>query len=222
MKLMMKSKLKTRLIGAVLVLVMLSAVCCSLCSCLRQPAPQLDDVRAELIALIEGSADVNTVLFGTGLPVYLPGSEADTVLHLYDTDAPDYYCVTYDCPIADTNTIRELARAVYASAYIDPILSVMLDGAIVSGGSDTTQQVLLHADYADTAAGFMQSATRTVYITENRVYLYDTMVMQKKSTGLVLYVDVDTYLPSTPDEHLTVTLSFVQENGEWKLNTPTY
>lgn len=226
----MKSDMKKGNVSAVrsvALLLTLLLLCTVFCGCLRQPAPDLQDVRDELIALIEASGEVNRILFGTGLPVYAPDSEEARILGLYhgNSDAPEAFVVRFDAQCASCDDIRALAKSVYADIYIDPVLDGMLQGRLIT--TPEGKQTLLHADYNDAAIGLTMASDRKVFVTDTRTYLYDTMKITKKSTGTVLYVSVDSFLPSSDNdgdpEIMNVTLSFVKNaEGAWRLNTPTY
>jgi hypothetical protein len=60
-----------------------------------------------------------------------------------------------------------------------------------------------------------------VWITEKRIYNYDSMEIVRPSKANRITVEIDSYLEGS-EEHLTVRLSLVKQDGEWYLDSPTY
>lgn len=87
---------------------------------------------------------------------------------------------------------------------------------------------MLYARYLDTDEGLKKSNIHEAMIEEKRIYVYDTMAIVKPSGQSYVNVEIDTYLEDDIDayggeiKYLRVRLTLVKEDGEWRLDTPTY
>ena len=98
-----------------------------LSSCRRDRAPGIDEIRGELIDLIEASYEINTVFFGAGLPVY----DREDVIYadLYNTYASTQYVNSYDvvslhAKYSSINEIKAAASLVYSPELLEKNLFV--------------------------------------------------------------------------------------------------
>ena len=159
--------------------------------------------------------------------------------YVYDSDSPTHYdYVRIDCKYQDIESIMALAESVYTKSYLKGenwkegdlayggVYAAMFDG--VTLGTEIS-----YARYRtdDSIDGFflLKSNEFEPYFTEHKTYNYDTMkIVNPSRTDLVnveitangRYIDYENFEVKT-GEH-TVTLTFVFENGEWRLDTPTY
>lgn len=103
---------------------------CSLSACSGN-APELNEVRDELVSLIESSYEINEILFGEGLPTYERGGEYDKEHFLYspsDTEFAYYEYVTEDCGYFFTDRIKSAAEEVYTAEYLAGVYTMAFDG----------------------------------------------------------------------------------------------
>ncbi len=159
--------------------------------------------------------------------------------YVYNEDSPENYdYVRVDCKYQDLESIMALAESVYSVSYLKGaeweegdmayggVYSAMFDGFAL--GTEIS-----YARYRidDSIDGFflLKSNEFDPYFTEHKTYKYDTMKIIKPSradlvnieiTAVGRYIDYENFEVAT-GEH-TVTLTFVLENGEWRLDTPTY
>lgn len=159
--------------------------------------------------------------------------------YVYNSESPtNYDYVRADCKYQDLESIMALAESVYTQSYLKGenyteddmgyggVYAAMFDG--IAMGTEIS-----YARYRidDSIDGFylLKSNEFEPFFEEHKTYNYDTMKIVKPSranlvnieiTAVGRYIDYDNFEVVT-GEH-TVTLTFVFENGEWRLDTPTY
>lgn len=132
----------------------------------------------------------------------------------YDTDLT-YIAVRSDKYVT-VNDIKDAAEKVYSASYLMSIYETMFVGYMENGMTD-----MIHARYYDGVDGLMILKDADVWVTAKRIYDYDSMKIVRPSNGKQITVEMDTHLEDE-SEHLTVRLSFVLQDGEWYLNSPSY
>lgn len=195
------------------VLTIIAAVFLSLCSC-GGKAPALDDIKDELVSVIDKSAEVNLVLFGEGVPVYSRDDEENYNIYNGMTEGlSSYELVRDESPYQTTEELKKLAESVYAPDYIDPISEILFVG-------------YADEDVGVTAAKFYEWDGRLYrnmnfknYVTSVRTFDYDTMKIVKPSKAKYINVSLESTLDG---EKSTVTLAFILTADGWRLDTPTY
>ena len=215
---MMKRKtFKKAALSAVLVIL---SVLTLLCGCSRTPPPDMADVYGRVVDLIEQSRAVNVLLFGDGLPVIPYGSREAEWGMVYDgQENISYQRVSQQSSYQFLSDIQEAVERVYAKPYRDSVLSLILNGYTYQSGDN--EKTVVVADYMEKTTGLFLSTRHGILIPETRLYLYATMrITGGDATHFT--VQLDSYLPSSPEEIEPVKLSFVYENGDWFLNSPTY
>lgn len=209
-------KLATLLLALLLVLPMALSACAS-------RAPDLAEVKDPFSALIEASYEINEIFFGAGLPTHDRDGEFAKENNIYygfhGYDAYEYVVET--APYHYVEEIKYAASQVYSADYLEEICTMAFIGyADENTGSVSTARyleaegILLRYSFGD--------KDPFAILPGNRRYLLDTMKIVKPSSGTSVNVSVDSYLVGQEDEILTVTLRFILENGEWRLDTPTY
>lgn len=159
--------------------------------------------------------------------------------YVYDSDSPtNYDYVRIECKYQDIESIMALAESVYTKAYLKGeewkegdlgyggVYAAMFDG--IALGTEIS-----YARYRtdDSIDGFylLKSNEFEPYFTTHKTYDYSTMKIVRPSKAELVnveivangrYIDYESFEVKT-GEH-TVTLTFVFENGEWRLDTPTY
>lgn len=159
--------------------------------------------------------------------------------YVYNSDSPtNYDYVRADCGYQDLESIMALAESVYTQSYLKGenyseddmgyggVYAAMFDG--ITLGTEIS-----YARYRinDSLDGFylLKSNEFEPYFEEHKTYDYDTMKIIKPSRADLVnieitangrYIDYENFAVVT-GEH-TVTLTFVFENGAWRLDTPTY
>ena len=132
----------------------------------------------------------------------------------YDTDLT--YVATRSDKYLTVDDIKAAAEQVYSKSYLMSIYETMFVGYIESGMTD-----MIYARYYEGADGLMILKEANVWITAKRIYDYDTMKIVRPSSANKITVLIDSHLEGQT-EILPVRLSFIMQDGEWYLNTPSY
>lgn len=214
---------KTLSMIIVLMMIVLLTGCsgCSACS----SAPELDDVYDRIVELIEGSKEINTVLYGEGLPVYEIGSAYADYHRLYG-DASDstagisYEMVSEFAKYQSEGEIKAAAEKIYTADCLAPFYSSAFDGLAISDSQNG--MVIAKARYDIGSEQFGQLIDAENGLTGMRVYDYSTIEIINPSTAELFRIKVNTWMENTPEKIEEVNLSFVLcEDGQWYLNTFT-
>ncbi len=186
---------------------------------------------------------------GEGTPVYEDGGVClyATSLTFEDDnkDLPASPPAGYDFVRADErcksiSDILNLAAAVYSEEYLRGITTTMF----AADDKYTTLSGLnaKYAEYEYTKGGILGTPEQTVKLLmranhksveplmdEQRTYDYSTMKLLRNSRKNFVTIEIQSYGPYANLETgkvetgwSTVRLSFVRQNGEWRLDSPTY
>ena len=159
--------------------------------------------------------------------------------YVYGEGADENYdYVRMDCEYQSLEAIQKLAESVYTQGYLKGdnykegdmayggVYAAMFDGFTMG-----TEIVYARYRIDDSIDGFylLKSNKFEPYFTEHTTYDYSTMKIVRPSKAEHVnveivangrYLDYENFEVKT-GEH-TVTLTFVFEGGEWRLDTPTY
>ena len=204
-------------------LLALALMIASLASCSGK-APALEEIKGELVALVEASYEINDIFFGEGLETYERGGEFDREHHIYDENDSEfafYEYVTEDCGYLFAESIKADAEKVYTADYLEGIYMMAFNGyADENTGKITT------ARYLDANGWLLKYAFGDTdpfnILPGKRVYLFETMKIVKPSSATYINVSVDSSLEGEESEILNVTLRFKLTEDGWRLDGPTY
>lgn len=199
-------------------MVVMAMVVMPMFSCSRYgPPPEMEEVYDRLVEVIEESHEVNVLLFGAGLPTYARGDAEDDLIHRYYnfSDSTREYVTPY-AKFATITDMREAIARVYGSEYRESLME-----SLFTGYADTGVSVSLPARYSEDEKAMYQNKNITPLVTGTRVYDYAGMRMLKGSNQRYIKVEIRSYTEDCPEEWVKVTLSFVYENGNWYLNSPS-
>ena len=159
--------------------------------------------------------------------------------YVYGEGADEHYdYVRVDCGYQSIEAIQELAESVYTQGYLKGdnykegdmgyggVYAAMFDGFAMG-----TEIIYARYRIDDSIDGFylLKSNEFAPYFSDHKTYDYSTMKIVSPSKAELVnieivangrYIDYENFEVKT-GEH-TVTLTFVFENGEWRLDTPTY
>ena len=147
----------------------------------------------------------------------------DPVLY-YDSTDPEYYdYVKFDCEYTSIEQIKEAAEKVYSKDYLDAIYQMMFIGS-VSDSEYVDDATARYIEYADDEGNIslMKSNESKAFIHEIRQYDFSTAKIVKPANAEYVNIEIDSYLPSSPEERLTVRLSMILQDGVWMLDSATY
>ncbi len=198
-------------------LVLSSLLCTTSCSSRHGPPPKLESVYDRLVEVIEASHDVNVLLFGEGLPVYARDDAEDELIHRYYGVADNGR--EYVTPYAKYATIDDMKAAVsevYGSDYRESLFASTFTGFADSGISGN-----LPARYSEDEHSLYQNKYVEPLVRGVRTYDYASMKIMDGSYDTFIRVSVRSYSEDQPGVWTTDHLSFVYENGNWYLDSPS-
>jgi hypothetical protein len=142
----------------------------------------------------------------------------------YTSDDPENYdYVRYDCGYIEINDIRAAAEKVYSKDYLETSVYVALfTGAVTNENLDGF--VARYIDYGDDegSVSLMMSNEYEPLITETRIFDFSTAKVVKPGSKKLVNIEVETYLPSNPENRVTVRVTMVLQDGQWYLDSGTY
>ncbi len=145
--------------------------------------------------------------------------------YYYTSSSPmNYDYVTPDSPYLSVDAIKQAAERVYSKDYLENSVYVALfTGASVSDGlASLYARYIEYHDPSDDVTSFMMSNEYDPLITETRVFDFSTAEMVRPSNKKLVSIRIESYLPSDPSNRITVTLTMVNQDGEWFLDSATY
>jgi hypothetical protein len=181
-------------------------------ACAKSKPPRLEDIYDEAVELIEKSFAVNDMVFGHGLPVWHYGSEYADMLHIYQK-TPIFENVTEYATVATLESIKTRMAAVYSAAYTESLFAPLFDGYVYEEGS-------MPAQYREDATRQYQWKSYEPLVTQQRIYDYASMRVIGGDAETAI-IEIDSHLENEQTT-LIVELVLVLENGQWRLDTPTY
>ena len=207
-----------RILTVLLALSLLGGIVLGLGSCsASESAPEIDEVYDRLVQVIEASHDVNVLLFGAGLPVYPRGDAEDALVHRYYGMSDE--SIEYVTPYAKYGSIAEMQTAiaaVYSTEYRESLYE-----SLFTGYAAGEMSVIMPARFSEDDRFLYMSRYVDPLVSGVRVYDYARMEITEYSHASRLRVAIPSYTEDRPDEWKTVYLSFVYENGDWYLDSPS-
>ena len=187
------------------------------CSASREEAPDIDEVYDRLVQVIEASHEVNVLLFGAGLPVYPRGDEEDELIHRYYgvTDSGREFVTPY-AKYASIAEMQSAIAAVYGTEYRESLYE-----SLFTGYAADEMSVIMPARFSEDEKFLYMSEYVSPLVEGVRVYDYASMEITEYSHASRLRVSILSYSEKYPDEWKRVYLSFVYENGDWYLDSPS-
>lgn len=199
---------------AILAFVLVLSLSLPMMSCASK-APDISEVKERFVYLIEESKELNVVFFGTGLPVYRRGDAISERKKVYfDDKLTGYDRVMENTDYLTIDEIKASAELVFSEDYLSDFYESAFDG-IMTGSSSA------YVRFYDDTEWLYQNVNATVFALSERIYDYSTMNIIDPSSDTYVNISVESYSLADPTRR-TVYLSFVFENGNWFLDTPSY
>lgn len=194
------------------VFVLISVFVLSSCS---GSAPKLEDVKERFIYLIENSKELNTVYFGKGLPVYdRDGTLAKEKGVYYNDELTAYNKVMERSKCLSIDEIKARSMEIYSSEYLLALYETAFDG-VMTGSSSAYLRFYESDDW------LYENIYATDFEFSERIYDYSSMQIVKPSNNEYINIIIDSY--TLKDREIkSVSLTFVYENDNWYLDSPTY
>ena len=207
-----------RILTLLLALILLAGSALGLASCsASESAPELDTVYDRLVQVIEASHEVNVLLFGAGLPVYPRGDAEDELVHRYYGVADNgQQFVTPYAKYASIAEMQAAIAAVYSTEYRESLYE-----SLFTGYAADEMSVVMPARFSEDDRFLYMSKYVDPLVDGMRVYDYASMEIVSYSHSSRLRVSINSYTEDRPEEWKRVYLSFVYENGDWYLDSPS-
>ena len=194
------------------IIVLFSAL--SLISCSGN-APELESVKERFIYLIESSKELNVIYFGKGLPVYEREGVLATELGVYYNDElTSYNRVMEGSKYLTIDEIKARSNEIYSTEYLNDLYETAFDG-VMTGSSSA------YLRFYETSDWIYQNLYATDFELSERIYDYSTMEIVTPSNNEYVNITIESYTLENRTRK-TVELTFVYEDGNWYLDSPTY
>ncbi len=181
--------------------------------------PEIEDIYDRMVYLIESSHEVNTLIYGCGLPVWEDDSEYVEFMHVYYglDPARDYEIVMPNAKYFSVNQMKEEIEKIYSKEYLDEVIyRSIFDGYAIEDGIGGS--VVGVARYYEEGNYLWQSKDFKTFYTGMRVYDYSTMQIRSLGKADRCVVTIDSWLEDTPDQIETVEILITLQDGEWYLD----
>ncbi|MBE6684606.1 MAG: hypothetical protein E7592_03005 [Ruminococcaceae bacterium] len=207
--------MKKKIFIGILSFLLIFSATLSLSSCSGN-APNIDDVNERFVYLIEESKELNVIFFGTGLPIYRRDGELSNRKLVYSNDNVSGYnkVLLENSEYLSIDDIKAAADKIFSDEYLSELYESAFDGIMVN---DTNAYVRFY----DNTEWLYQSVSAGEFSLSERIYDYSTMEIVKPSNSKYVTVSIESYTLKDPKRR-TVDLTFVYENGDWFLDSPTY
>jgi hypothetical protein len=206
-----------KIMSLLLTVALLCGAVVGLSACSGGNPPPLEDVYDRIVTVVEASHEVNVLLFGAGLPVYPRGDAEDDLIHRYYGVADDgrEYVTPYT-KYKSIDQMQSAIAAVYSVRYRESLYETLF-----TGYADGDIMTVMPARFQEDERALYQSKYVESLVSGVRVYDYAAMEIVGGSNATRIRVAIPSYSESKPDVWTTVTLSFVYENGDWYLDSPS-
>lgn len=206
--------MKKRYAALILAAVLAITLILPLASCSGK-APELDGIKERLVYLIEESKELNILFFGKGLPVYRQDSElSDRKMVYFNTELMGYDRVMENSAFMSIDEIKSTAKEIYSEDYASEIFESATDGIMVGDAN-------AYVRFYDNGEWLHQNRNINDFKVDERIYDYSTMKIVDPSSAGYINVSVESYSLADSVRRI-VYLSFVYENGNWYLDSPSY
>ena len=197
-------------------------VSCSGCSSCSSP-PALEEIYDRVVHLIEESKEINTVIYGEGLPVYEIDSDYAKYTLLYGDEDDSTAMISYEyvseyAKFQSDTEIRAAAERIYTDGCLKAIYTHLFDGSSISDSQNGI--VVEKAKYSVGETQFGQSRSSESLLRGTRIYDYSTMQIIQPSTAVLVRITVDTWLEDSPDQIVQKQLVLsLESDGQWYLDS---
>ena len=186
----------------------------STASCGRKP-PEINDVSERFIYLIERSVEINDVLFGAGIPVYKRDALITDKRQIYfGVYQSNYELSMEQSRYFDVEGMKADVEEIFSSNYLKALYETAFDGVLFSDGA--------YLRFYQEGSKFYQTIGMDNFKYQRKIYDYSTMKIVKPSDDDFVTVEIEAYDIGMSHKRRVIEITFVKENGEWYLNSPTY
>ena len=198
-----------RIISLVFALLMV-VLTISLCGCAKKISE--DEARAYIKTLVDASYELNVIVYGEGLPYY----------DRTDTQGALYGPVVDNDKYKSTGDIKLAIRKVFSESY-----SSVLEATAFSGQSGVDYGYHTQPRYVDVSGELMVLKDfYNVDFDSDKYGDYEGVKVLKYNTDEVEIVKISKRFVEgkikSEDGKTTIVVTLVLENGEWRIDSPTY
>ncbi len=169
----------------------------------------VEEIKAELPALVDGSKVLNEIYFGDGFKI-------DGTISDVKANGGYFYCDCSDYELYSIIEIKDATEKVFTKEYAAVLYEAAFEGVV----SDTAVE---GARYIEGEKGLMQRAADTKYSLPEREFDYNSIKIKKRSGNSVTFF-INTSVDGVMSD--TLTLILVRNGGEgnysYRLDSPTY
>lgn len=188
----------------------------SLCACSKSKAPKLNEVKERFSYLLDNSYEINEMLWGDGLPTIVYGSDEDKEHKIYDEKTFDgYEYIRDDCKYKTIEQIKTDAEKIYSKSYLKNIYVQIFDGYTL----DSEHYNL--AKYIENTKGFFCYSLDEDLV-DKLVFDHSTMKIVNPSRADYVNVEISAAPENNPSATFKMKVSFILEDGEWYLDSPSF
>jgi len=214
-----------RKISLLLVSVLLLSALCALSGCAA--TPKVEDLYDRVVYLIEESSEINTVIYGPGLPLYERETEYCELNRVYFgfMQKDQYEYVRAESKFQSVDEIKARAEKVYSSGFLnDVVYKTLFEGYAIEDGAGGAAYGL--ARYQELSGRFCTSVNEdetgrdeNILYTNMRVYDYSTMEILSLGREDASKVKMDSWTDDAPDAVESIEISLIFERGQWYLDS---
>ena len=190
-----------------------SLICIVLCfifalSACEKENITLDEVKASLPELVEGSKGLNEIYFGNG---FKPDGKYSDVR----ASGGYFYCLTEESGFNSVLEIKEATEKVFSPEYSEGIYQYAFVGL-------STESVVMPPRFMEGEYGLMQSVDADIRYLPERVYNYDTLKIVEEGSDRVKVSVLTTV--GGKDETVEISIVRTGQKGaySYRLDSPTY
>ena len=144
-------------------------------------------------------------------------------LYYRASDPEGYSYIRLDSDFGTAELIKEYAESVYSKGYLEGIYEMLFTGAVVSESASGTLSARYY-DYEDENGDvwLMSYDAYEPLVKEKRIYDMSTAKIVSPSREDFVNIEIESYLESSPDTRVKVTLSMIKQDGIRYLDSATY
>ena len=206
-----------KMIAGALAVIVLTVTCLLLFQC--NSMPKIENIYDRMVYLLDSSQEVNSLIYGCGLPVWEDDSEYVEFMHVYygfDT-ARNYEIVMPNAKYLSVQEMKEEIEKIYSKEYLDDVIyRSIFDGYAIEDGIGGS--VIGVARYYEEGAYLWQSKDFKTFYTGMRVYDYSTMQIRSLGKTDRCVVTLDSWLEDEPENVENIEILITLQNGQWYLD----
>ena len=165
--------------------------------------------------LIPKSVILNELFYGYGIAADLSSTKFNGVYYEADFISQDKF------KINSVDEMKSKIKECFSSDYSNLIISTKLSSILDENGTPIAL-VRYYQDPTDTEI-IMVNKDASVDLKDKLEYLYDSLrVVESRGQEVFVAIDVKITTEDKKEQTRTVEVALIEENGEWKINSPTY